>query len=72
MIDQVAARETAEQFIDRQNLRGHTYKFASVKFDERWPSEWGVVFDVYSPQNTLIDGPIVILVDRNSGAARSM
>ena len=72
MIDQIAAREMAEQFIARQNLKGHTYKFSGVKFDERWPSEWGVVFDVYSPQNTLIDGPIVIVVDKTTGEARSM
>ena len=72
MIDQVTARAMAEKFISYQNLRGYTYRFASVKFDDRWPDEWGVVFDVYSPQNALIDGPIVILVDKNSGETRAM
>lgn len=70
MIDQAAAREMAEQFIARQDLKGHKYKFVGVKFNERRPSEWGVVFDVYTLQDSLLDGPVVILVDRTSGATR--
>lgn len=67
MIDEVAARENAERFIARHDLKRHVYRFLNVKSTQRRPDEWGVVFEVYSPENALIDGPVVVIVNKLTG-----
>ena len=59
-----------EQFLGQQDLRGYRYEFVKVNFDERYPNEYGAVFNVYTPDNTLIDGPAVFIVDKNSREVR--
>ncbi len=72
VINQKQARNIAEDYISQQNTSDHIYIFTGLKFDKRWPSDWAVVFDVYTSQNTLIDGPVVILVYMNKGYVRSL
>ncbi len=67
MIDEVAAHEKAEQFLAGQDLKRHIYRFSHVKSTQRRPDDWGVVFDVYSPENTLVDGPVVVIVNKVTG-----
>ena len=72
MIDRTKARELAEQFLGQQDLRGFAYRFSGITFDQRWPGEWSVVFDVYSPDDTLIDGPVVLIVDKANGRVQTV
>ena len=67
MIDEVAARENAERFIARHDLKRHVYRFLNVKSTQRRSDEWGVVFEVYSPEDALIDGPVVVIVNKLTG-----
>lgn len=68
MICEVAARQRAEQFLSAQDLRGYVYQFSHAKTTERRPEDWGVVFDVYSPEKTLVEGPVVIIVNKLTGS----
>lgn len=72
MIDQSKARELAEQHLAKQDLRGFSYQFSGVTFSEKWPNEWSVVFNVFSSEKTLIDGPLVLIVDQKTGEVSSM
>lgn len=72
MVDQTEARRLAENFLSQQDLRGFSYIFSGVTYDERWPDEWGIVFDVYSPEMSLIDGPVVLVVSKATGEVRTM
>jgi len=65
-LSQQEARELVEKYISEQNLHGHKYEFVKVNFDEKSPDEYGVIFNVYSPENSLIDGPAVFIVDKNT------
>lgn len=67
-VSSVEAKRIAESFVNRE-ARGFRYEFLHV--NDRG-TVWSVTFAVYSPENTEIDGPIVILVDRESGIARSL
>lgn len=67
MIDEFRARELAEKFLEKQDGQGHAYKFVTVKSSERHLESYGVIFDVYTPKNDLLDGPIVMLVDKQTG-----
>jgi len=55
-----------EEFLFKQDLRGFRYEFVKVNFDDKYPNEYGAVFNVYSPENSLIDGPAVFIVNKNS------
>jgi hypothetical protein len=72
MVDQTEARKLAEDFLSQQDLRGYSYIFSGVTYDDRWPDEWGIVFDVYSPEMSLIDGPVVLVVSKTTGEVRTM
>ncbi len=45
--------------------------YIGLKFDKRWPSDWGVVFENLF-QKILINGQVVILVDMNNGDVGSL
>ena len=64
------AKIIAESFIATQDMKGHTLKFAEARDLPKWPDELSVIFDVFSPAGNLIDGPIVVVVDKRSGDAR--
>ena len=59
-----------EDFLASQVLKGHRYEFVKVRFDEKYPDEYGAVFNVYTPDNSLIDGPVVFIVDKNNKEVR--
>lgn len=60
----------AEAFIASQDMKGHTVKFVETRDLPKWPGEFSVIFDLYSPGGNLIDGPIIVVVDKHSGQAR--
>lgn len=64
------ARLWAELFVEGQDLQGWSYRLASVgKAHDGMAS---VVFDTYSPEGNLVDGPVVVIVDLNSGVVSSL
>lgn len=65
------AKTLALTYIDSLDLKGYRYEFAGISSNENWPNEWGVVFDVYTPNGNLIDGPVVFVVEKDSGRVRS-
>ena len=67
MIDEAQALKLAENFLQKQDSRGHTYRISGVRSNEKRPGVYGVIFDVYTPENSLLDGPLVMLVDKRTG-----
>lgn len=63
-------KQIAESFIASQDMKGHTVKFVETRDLPKWPNELSVIFDLYSSAGNLIDGPIIVVVDKNSGKAR--
>lgn len=64
------ARELAVSYVESLDLRGYRYEFVGLSSNEAWPDEWAAVFDVYSPSGSLVDGPIVFVVEKDSGRVR--
>ncbi|GAC1034697.1 hypothetical protein thsps21_55260 [Pseudomonas sp. No.21] len=64
------AKELAVSYVDSLDLRGYRYEFAGISFNEKSPDEWSAVFDVYSPSGSLVDGPAVFVVEKDSGRVR--
>lgn len=58
------ARMIAESFIALQEMRGHKVTFVEARNLPKWPNEWSVIFDLYSPEGNLIDGPIIVIVNK--------
>jgi hypothetical protein len=57
----------AEKFISNQDLRGYKYQFGDATTIDRYPNEWNIIFDIYSQENTLMDGPVIVIVNKNDG-----
>jgi hypothetical protein len=51
-------------------MRGHTVSFVGGGDRPKAPDQFSIVFDLFSPKGNLIDGPIIVLVDKYSGKAR--
>lgn len=69
-MDAKQAQSIAEKLIAAQDNRGFKLKFAEVRKDERWPGEWSVVFDAFNPKGSLMDGPVVVIVNERTMEAR--
>jgi hypothetical protein len=65
-LSEVEVKELVEDFLAKQDLKGHRYEFVKVNFDDKYPDEYGAVFNVYTSDDSLIDGPAVFIVDKNS------
>ncbi|MBR7784081.1 hypothetical protein [Undibacterium luofuense] len=66
-ISREQAKELAMAYVASLDLRGYQYEFVGISIDEKWPNEWGAVFDVYTPSGNLMDGPVIFVVEKNSG-----
>jgi|EndMetStandDraft_4_1072995.scaffolds.fasta_scaffold691136_1 hypothetical protein len=64
------ARAAAELLIKNSEMRGYTAKFAEVLTHPRFPNEYSVVFDVYTPEGNIFDGPLIVIVDQTNGETR--
>ena len=69
-MDANQAQSIAEKLVATQDNRGFRLKFAEARKDERWPGEWSVVFDVFNPNGSLMDGPVVVIVNEQTREAR--
>lgn len=70
-ISKEQAKDLAIAYVNSLDLRGYRYEFSGISFDKNWPNEWGAVFDVYTPQGHLMDGPVVFVVEKDTGRVRS-
>jgi hypothetical protein len=68
--DEERARVLAEIYVQGLNLRGWEYRFVGVKPDA--DGTWGAVFDTYSPEGNLCDGPVVFVVDLESATVQGL
>lgn len=66
------AIEIAENYLKTKNMRGYRAVVAEARKDERSPDEWIVLFSFFTPENFLMDGPMIIIVDEKTGEARSV
>ncbi|WUR12416.1 hypothetical protein E7V67_022345 [[Empedobacter] haloabium] len=69
-ISKERAQELAIEHVSQLDLRGYRYEFVGISFDEKWPNEWGAVFDVFTPNGNLMDGPVVFVVEKETGIVR--
>jgi len=63
------ARIVAEGFLQSQEMRGYKAIFADARIRHRYPNEFAVVFDLFKGDD-LIDGPMVVIVDKTTQKAR--
>ena len=64
------ARAIAESFLETQNMRGYKTVFAEVRSHDRWPNEWSVIFDLFTEAGNLMDGPMIVVVNKTTRQAR--
>jgi hypothetical protein len=64
---EVDARMIAARWVAGQNLRGGFPKFASADRCPASPQVWAVVYDLYTADGNLMDHPMVVLVDEETG-----
>ena len=69
MITEDEARTIALAHLERDS-RGFTFRFASSK--QKRPDDWTMVCDCITPQGSLLDGPIVMLVSKQTGRVRTL
>jgi len=65
-LSETEVQNLVEEFLSRQDLKGCRYEFVKANFNDKYPNEYEAVFNVYSPENSLIDGPAVFIVDKSS------
>jgi hypothetical protein len=65
------AKELAVAHVGTLDLKGYRYEYVGTSFDANWPDEWGVVFDVHTPDGHLMDGPVVFVVEKETGRVGS-
>lgn len=70
MISKEQAKQLALKHVRDLDLRGYRYEFAGISSRDGFPDEWGAVFDVYTPKGHLIDGPVVLVVESQTGEVR--
>jgi len=66
------ATELAVAHVRTLDLKGFRYEHVSTSINAILTNEWNVVFDVYSPSGNLMDGPVVLVVERDTGLVRSL
>lgn len=70
LISSDEARQLALNYVNSLDLKGFEYRLVSISYEKNWPNEWGVIFDVYTPEGSLMDGPLVLVVECDSGRVR--
>lgn len=68
MIYQTEAVQLALDYLERDS-RGYTFKLVHTK---KHAHDWAVVFEAIAHGGYALDGPIVLLVDFESGAVRTL
>lgn len=66
ILSDIKARQLAEDYLSRQDLKGFRYEFVMIKHNEQRPDVLGVVFNVFTSEGSIIDGPAIFLVDKET------
>jgi hypothetical protein len=69
-IDQ--AKIISDKYIADNSNDRFSYVFVEVNESQKFPTQWNVVYDIYSAGNTLIDGPLVVVVNKVDGTLRML
>jgi hypothetical protein len=69
-ISKEEAKNVAISHVKSLDLKGYRYEFVGISFDQKWANEWGAVFDVFTPNGHLMDGPVVFVVEKDTGHVR--
>jgi hypothetical protein len=66
-ITESAAKKLATDYIAQLDLKGWRYEIVDVRrlLDDR---SWSVLVDSFSPEGTLVDGPVVFVIDADDGS----
>jgi len=65
------AIEIAENYLRTKEMRGFRAVVAGARKNERVPDQWSVLFSLFTPEDFLLDGPMIIVVDEKTGEAKS-
>lgn len=69
MISEDEARVIAQDYLE-QDARGFTFSFFPTP--QRRPDDWVIGFDWGTGDGRVVDGPIIVLVDKQTGRVRSL
>lgn len=69
MIGEEEAQMIAKAYLEPRS-GGITFKFGSTP--QRRLDDWTMVFDRITASGSVIDGPVVVLVDKKTGRARTL
>jgi hypothetical protein len=64
---EVDARMIAARWVAGQNLRGGVPRFAHADRCPASPEIWAVVYDLYTTDGSLMEKPMVVLVNEETG-----
>ena len=62
-------RRAAEDLLAGQDMKGYVPTFLGAHLGRARPDQWSVLFELRSPAGGMLDGPVVVLVDNQSGQA---
>jgi hypothetical protein len=68
MISEDEARAIGQAYLEK-NSAGYTFQFSPTP--QTRPDDWTMVFDVITASGSVLDGPIIVVVDKQTGRARS-
>jgi len=63
-------QRAAELLIASHDMRGFKLVFAEARRRPSNSREWAAVFDIFTADGALVDGPMIIVVDDATGIAR--
>jgi hypothetical protein len=70
-MNEVQARLIAENHVEAINMRGYRAVFVQAHKVDRRSQQWSVVFELYSPDGFVVDGPMIVDVDEITGTAKT-
>lgn len=71
-VSQEDAALIATAYFGSLDLRGWRYEVVEVKRVASDPERWTIVVDSFSPEGTLVDGPLIYLIDGTTGAMQTL
>lgn len=69
-IDEIKARQLAEAVLGKEPSASISYRFVETRTDPKDPDNWIVIFDRFTREGHLADGPAVVKVNAHTGTVR--
>jgi hypothetical protein len=69
VISEDEARAIAQKFLETSPSK---FRFRFAPTPQIHANDWGMVFDCITPEGSVLDGPMVVLVDKQTGRARTL